>query len=127
MITPESVLLASQSWVMLKRDANGKIEAYYAGHPLDMRHDLRNHSPDGPNWGYCGSGPAQLSLAILAAVTGDDALAQHHYQQFKREIIAAIPHEGDAIPGAEILRWLDAAERARPTPVEEPSPWENDQ
>lgn len=26
---------------------------------------IYNHSPDGFNWGYLGSGPAQLSLAIL--------------------------------------------------------------
>jgi hypothetical protein len=27
---------------------------------LDPRHDLRNHSPDGFEWGYGGSGPAVL-------------------------------------------------------------------
>ena len=27
-----------------------------------------NHSPDGFNWGYLGSGPAQLALAILLEV-----------------------------------------------------------
>ena len=30
--------------------------------PLDPRFDLRRHSPDGFNWGYCGSGPAQLAV-----------------------------------------------------------------
>ena len=29
---------------------------------------VRNHSPDGFNWGYGGSGPAQLALAILMVV-----------------------------------------------------------
>lgn len=33
---------------------------------LDPRLDLRNHSPTGFAWGYGGSGPAQLALAILA-------------------------------------------------------------
>lgn len=33
---------------------------------LDPRHDLRNHSPDGFNWGYGGSGPSQLALALVA-------------------------------------------------------------
>ena len=27
--------------------------------------ELWNHSPDGFNWGYGGSGPAQLALALL--------------------------------------------------------------
>jgi hypothetical protein len=33
---------------------------------LPWRLDLANHSPDGFEWGYGGSGPAQLALAILA-------------------------------------------------------------
>ena len=41
------------------------------GDPLDWRASLavRSHSPTGPAWGYGGSGPAQLALAILLAVT----------------------------------------------------------
>ncbi len=33
--------------------------------PLPPRFDVRNHSPSGFEWGYGGSGPAQLALAIL--------------------------------------------------------------
>jgi hypothetical protein len=50
--------------------------------PLNPRHDLCNHSPDGFAWGYGGSGPAQLSLALLADLT-DDETAQKYYQDFK--------------------------------------------
>jgi len=32
---------------------------------LRLRSDLFNHSPTGFEWGYGGSGPAQLALAIL--------------------------------------------------------------
>lgn len=38
---------------------------------LPMRNDLRNHSPTGAEWGYGGSGPAQLALAILSDALGD--------------------------------------------------------
>lgn len=39
-------------------------------YPLaDARH-IRNHSPSGFEWGYGGSGPAQLALAILADYLG---------------------------------------------------------
>jgi len=55
---------------------------------LDPRFDLMKHSPTGLEWGYEGSGPAQLALAILADATGDDLLALQTYQRFKREIIA---------------------------------------
>ena len=36
------------------------------GEPLSPRNDLFNHSPSGFEWGYPGSGPAQLALALLA-------------------------------------------------------------
>ena len=41
-------------------------------YPLDARRDIRNHSPDGFEWGYGGSGPAQLALAILADAVGPE-------------------------------------------------------
>ncbi len=63
------------------------------GYALDPRHDLRNHSPDGFNFGYGGSGPAQLSLALLADALGNDAKAQQWYQDFKFKVIARL--EGD--------------------------------
>ncbi len=58
------------------------------GHDLPPRLDLFNHSPTGFEWGYHGSGPAQLALALLADATGDDKLALRLYQDFKRDTIA---------------------------------------
>jgi|GEM_PF-3488676 hypothetical protein len=49
-----------------------------------------NHSPDGFNWGYSGSGPAQLALAILMKYLPVD-YALRYYQEFKFNIIAGIP------------------------------------
>ncbi len=49
---------------------------------------LINHSPDGFSWGYGGSGPAQLALALLLDATGDKDLAMHHYQDFKWDVVA---------------------------------------
>ncbi|HEC66591.1 MAG TPA: hypothetical protein ENI23_15050 [bacterium] len=47
--------------------------------PLKLRLDLYNHSPDGFEWGYGGSGPTQLALALLADFMGDEyALANYH-------------------------------------------------
>jgi len=43
-------------------------------------------------WGYLGSGPAQLALAILLELRGR-VFAMVHYQQFKEDIIAQIPNE----------------------------------
>ena len=49
---------------------------------------LCNHSPSGFQWGYPGSGPAQLALALLYDVTGDRELSLRHHQDFKREFVA---------------------------------------
>jgi hypothetical protein len=73
---------------------------------------LRNHSPDGFEWGYGGSGPAQLALAILLDFTGDEALAQTFYQRFKFDRIATAPKAGFKVTGLQIRTWLEAAARA---------------
>lgn len=54
---------------------------------------IRNHSPDGFAWGYGGSGPAQLALAVLIELIGPTK-AQAHYQQFKDEQLAALDMQG---------------------------------
>lgn len=53
-----------------------------------LRH--RSHSPTGFNWGYGGSGPAQLALAVLLECT-DEETAGRLYQEFKWEWISHIP------------------------------------
>lgn len=67
-------------------------EVYLNGKRLDPAHSLkvRNHSPDGFNWGYAGSGPAQLALAICLIVIGNPC----NYQAFKFDHIATLP-QGD--------------------------------
>jgi len=57
--------------------------------PLDPRLDLRNHSPTGFEWGYGGSGPAQLALA-LAASRLPEPLALSIYQPLKRALVASL-------------------------------------
>jgi hypothetical protein len=62
--------------------------------PLPLRLDLFNHSPTGLSWGYTGSGPAQLALALLADALGDDDLAVRLHQDFKFKVVACWP-EGE--------------------------------
>ena len=59
---------------------------------LDPRYDLVNHSPDGFSWGYHGSGPAQLALAICADLVGDNT-AIEIYQDFKVRVVANLHGE----------------------------------
>jgi len=70
-------------------------------HPLRPRLDLRNHSPTGFNWGYGGSGPAQLALALCADALGDDAMALAVYQRFKFKIVGRLPRNETWVLSAE--------------------------
>jgi len=49
-----------------------------------------NHSPDGFAWGYGGSGPAQLALAVCLEIFDKEA-AIRVYQDFKWKYIATLP------------------------------------
>ena len=72
-----------------ERYSVGSCHVTCDGKPLNPRNDLRNHSPTGFEFGYGGSGPAQLALAILAREF-DDAFALEHYQEFKWAVISLI-------------------------------------
>ena len=56
--------------------------------PLPLRLETRGHSPTGLAWGYGGSGPAQLALALLTDALGDLEKAVQHYQDFKGAVVA---------------------------------------
>ena len=66
------------------------VDVTVNGRPLDPRFDLWNHSPTGFEWGYGGSGPAQLALALLADYFADDQEALELYQRFKFAVIAGL-------------------------------------
>lgn len=67
--------------------------------------NTRNHSPAGFEWGYGGSGPSQLALAILIDLIGE-AGALSLYQDFKFHFIANLPHYEWEINESEIREWL---------------------
>lgn len=64
-----------------------------------------NHSPDGFEWGYDGSGPSQLAFAILLHHSGLE-VAQLYYQRFRRQVIANITERDWTIPKGSITDWL---------------------
>lgn len=61
--------------------------------------ELINHSPDGFNWGYNGSGPAQLALAICLKLYRSDDSALAVYQRFKEYYVSAFPKHNFFING----------------------------
>ena len=71
------------------------------------------HSPTGFDWGCEGSGPADLALNILFAVTGDRDFAARHHHDFKREHVAQLPQAGGVIEEAVIGDWIAKRLRER--------------
>lgn len=77
---------------------------------LDPRQDLRCHSPDGFSWGYNGSGPSQLALAMCADALGCDRRAMDIYQHFKRAVIARLQAAEFEISAEEVRQRCAALE-----------------
>jgi hypothetical protein len=76
------------------------------GRRLNPRRDLWNHSPTGFEWGYCGSSPAQLALAILADHCGNDQQAFNFHHRFKWAVVAELPRRHWTLTSAEIAQVL---------------------
>ncbi len=64
-----------------------------------------NHSPTGFSWGYGGSGPAQLALALLMLFAGRE-FAERNYMDFKWQIVAKLPQEDFEIPACQVEEWI---------------------
>ena len=79
------------------------------GAPFDHRPslDIIPHSPTGFAWGYWGSGPAQLALAILQREGCTDEEAIRYYQNFKSQMIATLNMEETwQITSMDVRQWL---------------------
>lgn len=80
-----------------------------------------NHSPDGFEWGYGGSGSAQLALAILLDYLKDPRRAMQFHQDFKWAFLAlANPHSFE-ISEKQIEDFLGAMEAKMAKPRMEKS------
>lgn len=88
--------------------ANGSV--CIDGKPLSPKRSqiVWNHSPTGFAWGYEGSGPAQLALAILLAAGFDAVRAVHWHQAFKREHIAPLPFGRAFVLEVDVDAWEQA-------------------
>ena len=92
------------------------VVALVDGRPLSPRTDLYNHSPTGFEFGYAGSGPAQLALAILADCIGE-TLALEFYQEFKWAVVAQQSGNTFTLTEREIRQTIVAIGQARQAPI----------
>ena len=59
--------------------------------PVEPSLKVHKHSPDGFSWGYSGSGPSQLALAVMLKINGKP----DGYMDFKFNHIAQLPMNND--------------------------------
>jgi hypothetical protein len=81
------------------------------GTPLPLCLHVYRHSPDGFAWGYSGSGPAQLALAILCDFLehSNNVVALQLHQEFKSRFVAAVGMDSEfRLTGEQILEWLNS-------------------
>lgn len=86
------------------------------GVEIELAHDLY-HSPTGFEWGYYGSGPADLARSILKDVLGHTPRC---YQRFKAEVVAKFDREGFTLSAIDVVAWIDRQ------PEEDILPFDND-
>ena len=61
-------------------------------------------------WGYCGTGPTDLSLSILLHFTNEDLAFTHlHALDFTSEVIAALPMTETVLKSEVVLDWIEKA------------------
>ena len=66
---------ANGGFIVKVVDADSEKENVLSAAPSQK---LINHSPNGFNWEYGGSGPSQLALGLLLHVTSDSNLSLQH-------------------------------------------------
>ncbi len=92
-----------------RRLPSGEVEVWRPdGTPLPLKPSLalHEHSPTGFEWGYPGSGPAQLALALVLDVTGLAYAARRTYQALKDEMVVGWAESWTLEPD-ELLTWVD--------------------
>lgn len=88
------------------------VAPHKALHRLAPRNDVRNHSPDGFEWGYGGSGPAQTALALcIHALGGNVARAEKVYQQFKFRVIGRLDGDEWEMTQQQVIEHIEAIEQ----------------
>lgn len=74
----------------------------------ERSHELLNHSPSGFEVGYCGSGPVQLTLALLLDYTDDEGVALAEYIEFKIKVVSQLectePTGAGGLPGSRLTQ-----------------------
>ena len=109
----ETLFDSIQNGIILKRGPNAL--------GTNVPHHCVHHSPTGFEWGYAGSGPADLALNIVESALLSLGykgprmnvwrgqcfdLSFHLHQAFKFQFIATANRDGAVIPWEPVLSWV---------------------
>jgi hypothetical protein len=120
--------IAPEDFLLFQRDENGSPRVFLLSwtdgeesRVVEILFDPRyaRHSPNGFEWGYGGSGPAELARYLTYGVARHIKLPRNQlddldYQQVKWEVVACIPWHGGVRSAREIYRALGLPEAAQP-------------
>lgn len=95
-----------------RRDKNGYPTAYAAVVTETELPHVVCHSPTGFEWGYGGSGPADLALSILHYWYGPK-IADKYHQRFKEVFISHVDHSGGVILKSTVNEWLSQCQKEK--------------
>jgi len=111
--------VAREEVVYIGRPRNLAVEDGFAcvqrndGVYLKTRLNTIDHSPAGFSWGYAGSGPSQLAVALLWDTLEDRVskgaakqFAIRYYMRFKFEVLCWIPYKSFELSQEYIWQWL---------------------
>jgi len=76
--------------------------------PLRIRHDIAMKS-EGFEWGYGGSGPAQLAIALIADACGRRHCTAAIYRRVKFGLIGRLPADGWTITEQQVRDAVESA------------------
>jgi hypothetical protein len=116
--------IAPEDSLLFHRDENGNPRVFLLsrtggeeGRVVEILFDPRyvRHSPNGFEWGYGGSGPAELARYLTYGVARYSELPRDQwgkldYQLVKQKVVACIPRHGGMCSAREIYRALGLPE-----------------
>lgn len=93
---------------MSRRGEEALVEVWEGEIRIGELVHLVQHSPDGFEWGYSGSGPSDLARSIVGDLIEVADPNPADYQRVKVELVATLPKQGGEITGEQVLDVLFA-------------------
>jgi hypothetical protein len=93
------------------RNDDGTVSVLFDGRPLipHRSQQVWNHSPNGFEWGYGGSGPSQLALGVLLEAGVEMSRALRVHQTFKQRFLETAARDGFGVE-CDVLEWAQSAD-----------------